>query len=895
MHDFNLDLALREWRQRVVTLRAPEAEDLAELEAGLLDRYDANLICGLAPAAAFAAATERLGLSFAPSATEPSKRAGGWSLLTNYLKVAWRNLRARRWYNLTNFLVLSVGIITATLALLYYDYETSYDAHLLAVDRKFRVGMNLRAQGYSTISFPDFNGTTAAVQQQQIAGFAAVDGVRSAVQFVDFAEATLVTFGDGTSAGGSGAKLPVEHLLQSNTPAAFLDYFGVSVLAGQADAFSADLNTALLTESLAERYYGADWRTRSFTDEVLRIDTTNYAIAGVVADPAPNLHFTYSLLLHQAKLDYWGCRTYLKLVPGADPEEIQRRINDNFAAINVRLTEDELFGGVLLQPLRSIHLGSDLLYELKPPGDVRYLYLIGLIALIILLLTVSNYTNLSIIMNAGRAREIGLRKVFGASGGQVAGQFLLEAVLLSLLTLPLVALGLWWIVPRFNLLMGVELPRNLLASPDLLLLLAGLTVGIGVLAGGYPAFYLARTQVQALFRGSAGGSPTATFTTRRIVITLQFALLIGLCSLTLFVNRQLSYIQDKDLGYRKDNILYVSLNADSTRFATFRDEVLRLPNVTTVGSGTPMGLSPFNQTTYKLKGTDRVYDDAHNIYMDYRGLAQMGIQTSIPDYVADPGNAPPRLVLINQTMADRLKNRFDLTDAELIGRTIVQEPEYTNEETGEVGFPYLVAGTFSDVHLFSLRETVDPMFLTVYREPRYVYTAFIGYESTTDAAILAAVKDKYEALSLDRQFTAAFLTDNLRALYQDERRISTLCNIFSLIAFLMAIVGLVALTAYLTVLRRKEIGIRKILGAGTGRLLTKFNLEYLPLLLVALLLAVPLTWWGVSRWLEGFAYRISVSPLVFLAAVVIVAVVSGVAVSVVAWRAATTVPARVLE
>ena len=886
--DFNLERAMADWRKAIVTQQAPEAEDLAELESGLLDRYDEYLIKGYTPAEAFAAAqAHTLPVGSQGAAAKTSTVHSRWSLLRNYLKLAGRNIRARRWYNLTNYVSLSLGIATAALALLYLTYETSYDKQLPDVARKYRVGMNLRSQGYSLVSFADFNGTEAAGQQQQIQGFAAVPGVVQAVQFANFPEPVLGTY--------RNVELPLEHTLQTNTPAAFLDFFGVELLVGDPGALGSGPNRVVLTQTTAARYFGPDWRSSQLTGELLRIDTVDYTIAGVAADPPANSHFTYSLILHQPQLDYWGARTYLKLDRAVDPADVQRRIEADFGSINARLATDELFGGVLLQPVRSIHLSSDLLYELKPPGSINYLYIIGIIAVIILLLAISNYTNLSIVMNAGRAREIGMRKVFGATRAQITGQFLLEAILLSLLTLPVVLLGLWWIVPRFNLLMDVALTRNLLADPRLLTLLSALSIGIGLLAGGYPALLLAGTRVQGLFRGRVINDSGGRITTRRVIITLQFVLLIGLCSLTLFVNRQLRYIQEKDLGYRREGIVYVNINADSSRFATFRNELLRVPGVTAVGSGTPMGQTPFNQTTYKLAGTEQVFDDAHNIYLDYRAIDQLGIQTSIPNYVADPDRAPDRLVLINELLATRLQNRFQLTAAELIGQTLLQEPEYIDEETGQVGFPYTVAGTFADLHMFSLRETIDPMFLTVYREPRFVYTASISYTGDRPRAeLLADLRRSYEEVGLSGPFAATFLTDNLTELYGDEKRVSTLSTYFSLLAFLMAIVGLVALTAYLTTLKRKEIGIRMILGATPAEMLRRFNLEYVPLLLLAMGVTLPVAWWGIDRWLAGFAYRIPIEWWVFVLAVGVVALITGIAVSLVTLRATRSVPARVL-
>jgi putative ABC transport system permease protein len=488
-----------------------------------------------------------------------------------------------------------------------------------------------------------------------------------------------------------------------------------------------------------------------------------------------------------------------------------------------------------------------------------------------------------------------MRKLFGASDGQIAGQFMLEAVLMGVLTLPLVLLALWSLLPRFDDLMGTGLAADFPGSGRLWLLLTSLAVSIGLIASLYPAFYLARRRILPLFQGRFARDSGKGIGTRKLIITAQFALLVGLCSLTLLVNRQMAYIQNKDLGYRKENVLYVNLNADSSRLETFRQLVAALPEVEAVGVGSPMGGTPYNQTTYQLSGTDQTFDDAYNIDFDYRGARLMDIETSIPRYLENPEQAPDRLVLINRTLAERLKNRFDLTDAELIGQTLIQEPEYTDESTGEVGFPYPIAGTFEDLNMFSLRERVDPTFLTLYKRPRYAYWAMIAYRNATPAQIVARVKAEYDRMGLDQAFQHAFLTENLEELYREERRIATLSTYFSLLAFLTAVIGLVALTAYLTALKKKEIGIRRILGASQLDILRRFNREYVVLIGIALLIAAPLAWLGVSRWLEGFAYRIDINPLIFLLAAGITLIVTVIAVSVVTLRAARAIPARVIS
>ena len=418
MPNFNLEKALANWRRTLQSKGPLEPGYLAELESGLLDRFDEYLLKGDGEANAFWRAVAKTTTAAGATAQEFAKATGrtGSGLLAGYLTLAWRNLSARRWFNLLNFCCLTLGIVTTALVVGYLNYETSYDSFVPNAASKYRLGMNLRSQGYSMRSFANYNSETAAGQRQSIEALGNVRGISQAVQLMDFSAPQRLRVND--------KELIAENLLQTNTPAEFLTFFGWEILLGDPAAFGAALNTALLTESEAERFFGSEWRGANVIGQQLRIDTTNYSIVGVLADVPPNAHFDFSIALHSAAIEYWGARHYVEIEASENPAAVANRIDENMGAINARLVSDELFGGIIMQPLRSLHLGSDLLYEMKPPGDVRYLYIIGFIGLIILLLTISNYTNLSVAMNAGRAREIGMRKVFGATDGQIAGQFL---------------------------------------------------------------------------------------------------------------------------------------------------------------------------------------------------------------------------------------------------------------------------------------------------------------------------------------------------------------------------------------------------------------------------------------------------------------------------------------
>lgn len=251
--------------------------------------------------------------------------------------------------------------------------------------------------------------------------------------------------------------------------------------------------------------------------------------------------------------------------------------------------------------------------------------------------------------------------------------------------------------------------------------------------------------------------------------------------------------------------------------------------------------------------------------------------------------------MINEFLVNKLTNTFGMQREELIGNTIIEEPEYVDEETGQTGFPFAIAGTFENINMFSLREEMTPMFLTLQRRPSYVRWASIGYQHARPAEMVAKAKEVYQSLGLNKAFVHSFLNQNLEELYEQEQRIARLSIFFSLVAFVVAVVGLIALTAFLTTLKRKEIGIRKILGASDLDILRRFNREYVGLVLLALLVAAPLTYLGVSEWLSTFAFRISINPGIFALAALITLVITGLAVSLMTLRVAWAVPVNALQ
>ena len=896
---FNIDKAVEQWRKELLADPSIEPGFAEEIISSLYDRYDDLLIRGYTQEEAFEKARNAVAPDLKDTCVEYkkltarkpilfSKQPKLFILLPNYLKTSLRHLSRKKFYNVINYLSLVIGLLFTLLAILYIDYETSFDTFHQDTEQKYRLGREFRSQEYSVYSFDGYYSAPRDTQLKQINGLQAIDGVELACHFYTFNNIPeLVTVND--------KELPVEGLLETNTPDRFFEFFNWKFIRGDVPSFSKQLNSVILTESEAERFFGKDWASKGIIGQNLNYNDEDFVITGVIEDIPSTSHYDFSMAMNVKKINYWGSRTYIKIDQGEDPKEIAQRIDANIDKINARLAESELFKGNIIQNITDIHLNSDMLYELKPPGDKKYLYIFGIISGIILLLTVSNYTNLSIAMNASRTREIGMRKLFGAKKPQIIKQFLSESLLLSLLSIPMVYIGLKLLIPEFNSFMNVELWGEQTSDLKIWSYFLGIALLIGLLSGIYPALYLGKKKIIRLFKGNLVQSGGSGITTRKAIITFQFTLLIGLCSLTLYVNQQLKYIQNADIGFDRDALVYVNLGEDADVYKTFKNEVLKIPGVTGVGTGSPLGRSPFNQTTYKLGQTDEVFDDAYDIQLTYESIKMLDIETSIPEIIEDPDKAPKYVVIINETLKQKLMNRFDLTADELLQRRIIEEPEYTDEETGEVGFPFEIGGFFKDINMFSLREKVTPMFITAYKDPGNVRWAAIGFDTSNREQLMEEVKAAYKKLDLDKAFYSSYLSQNIRELYKKERRLGSICILFSIVAFFVAVIGLIALTTYLTTLKQKEIGIRKILGANYLQLIKRFNKEYLWLLIIAILIAAPLTYYGVSTWLESFAYRIDLNGLVFVWAALITIFISTLAVSLITLKVVRAVPVKTLQ
>ncbi len=796
------------------------------------------------------------------------------------LQLVWRGYLRERTFTGLNLVSLTVGLFVAYVAIHYIRFELSYDTFHQNAESVYRLTRNYRSQAYSVVGFSNWDATTNNEQSRQLDALKQATGVADAAQFITSDAATFVE--------GNGRRVQASNLLTTNTPRSFCSVFSWSLRAGSFGDFANGTNKVMLTEHMARLLFGE--AIAEAVGQRIRVGTDSYTVAAVIADVPLNSHVDFSMAFSTPRLPYWGSRVYVQTANKANPEVVTANINAALAAFNPRLARDPLYKGHRLQPLTSLHLQSDVLYELKPPGNRLYLLLIGCFAVCIALITLFNYANLSLAIKLKQHKSIGVRKAMGASNVAIAGQFWVEGVLLSLLALPLVALLIVGCVPAFNQLMNVAIPASVFADPLTLLSLVLLAVLFGTLSSSITVLKLAPKRALSLFTKPAHTPRRFTIPVRNYLVVSQFSLLIGLMTIGYFITRQIQFIEDKDLGFRQKGVLYAYTSPEVQN--VFQEKLRQLPGVGAVGNGSSFGIGTFNQTTYKLPESDVIFDDASQLYLDPAAVWAYDLRLTMGQPTGAP--LPETYTLINQTAAQKLAAQLRVPVQSVIGKTIITEPEYV-AENGRMGVPFTVAGIFEDINVFSLRQQVEPCFITVSSRLRMDGRTIVQFDPATTAQTLTGIRAAYNQLKAQDPLELQFLEQQVAALYEQDRRTANLLTAFNIIALLLAGIGTVGITLFLTVARTKEIGIRKVLGASIVSIIQSTTKEYVYLIGAALLISIPMAVYVVNQWLSNFAYRIDIQPLAFVVIGFLTLLFAMFLAGLIAYRAALVNPVKSLR
>lgn len=801
-------------------------------------------------------------------------------MIRNYLKIAIRTLWRNRLFTAINGLSLTIGLVVAYTAISYIRFELSYDAFHQNAGSIYRLIRTYRSQEYSVIGFAKWDATTAQQQQQQLNALKNTTGVVDAAQFITSDAPTFIE--------ANGRRIQATNLLTTNTPGAFCSVFTWTLQQGTFQNFADGTNKAILTTRIARNLFGDD--VENAVQKRLKIGPDYYTIAAVIDDVPLNSHVDFTVALSKPRLPYWGSRVYIQANKNAGRKVVTANVNAAIVSFNPTLAADPLYKQHQLQPLTSIHLTTNILYELKPPGNRLYMVLIGCFAVFICLITLFNYANLSLAIKSKQSKSIGMRKALGALTSSIAAQFVLEGVLLALLTLPLVAGLLLVGIPVFNQLMGVAVPGNVFRDPLPLLTVVLLAVGLGTLSS-MTAISLAWKPILTLFDDTLRSQTRQAFPVRNYLIVTQFVLLIGITAMSYFITKQIDFMANKDLGFRQEGILYAYSSPEKQ--TVFQQQLRQIPGIKLVGNGSSFGIEPFNQMTYKLPESDVVFNDARQLYLDPAALTAYGLKTTLGETKPDR-TLPNPFTLINRTAAQKLAAKQGIPVESLIGKTIITEPEYV-DQNGRAGIPFTVAGIFEDINVFSLHQKVEPCFITVSSNLRMDGRTIIQYDPATTAKTLAGIRRVYAGLGEQSPLEIDFLTQKVSSLYAQDRQTANLLVWANLIAVLLAAIGIVGITIFLTIARTKEIGIRRVLGASSLSIIGAATREYTYLIGIALLISWPIAVYAIDKWLNSFAYRIDIQQLAFAVIGLLAFGLTALIVAIIAYRAALANPVKSLR
>lgn len=777
------------------------------------------------------------------------------AIFFNYLLVALRNLKKQKQYQLINFTGLTLGLSCCALVLLYASHELSYDSFHPDSKNTYRVTGEINQRAW----FPSVSNDYA--EQLETDQF---PEIQKTVKFRRAPE-NFAIYGDRRFATRS---------MVTNPGSRFFDIFNFNTLEGDKATMLEAPNSVILNESTATKLLGEP----PHVGKIIEWDTLTLRVSGIIEDLPSNTHLTFNMMI-AADIPFFGVFTYVVLNDNADTKALEDKI------VNLDMPENRFpYHQIALQPLESIHFAAPLTFELKPPGNKGYVFLFIGIAVFILVISCTNYMNLSAAIYGARTKEMAIRKVLGSSKKAIAGQFLLESVLMAFMTLPAVMLTIEALLPALSDFAGTPLENQFLSSPRHIGLLVLITLITSLAAGLYPVITMSHISSLKLFK-SQGLANNHGLRSRKILLTLQFTILIFLGTGAYFINQQLQFIQNKDLGIDREGIVKVSNIydlADADKYNTIKTLGLSSPHILGFTTGTPPGTETFGMA-YQAEGHE-VRNDALSFSTDLDYFEVMGIKGAYGDFFEkSPDQLPGLSLLVSEKFVEVMG--WDNP----IGKNITFNP-------GPNGRDRIISGVFEDYHALSLHEEIVPQFVFARKRLRRGFENIlvkINMQNVSEA--FEAIENAWYSVMPESPIQLEFMNDDIQAAYEQEQKAGTLSMILSVLAVTLAIMGLIGLSAYMAQLRTKEVGIRKVLGAPVKQILFLMNREFFLLIGIATLIASSLSYYTISLWLDTFVYRTSINAMVFGLAGVLVLLITFVTVSIQSARTAMQNPVLALR
>lgn len=783
-----------------------------------------------------------------------------WSvaMLSNYIKIALRNMKRHKVHTFINITGLALGFACSMFIALYVAHELSYDRFHESADRIYR------------ITLPDDVSTPPALAPTLQAVFPQIE---AATGFANL-RCKRVKYQD---------RVFYESPVRSASHE-FFDIFSFPLVSGDRAKALTEPNTVVLTQSMAARYFGDN---ADPLNEIITIGDDEYRVDGILEDLPENSHFDLTCLVSNSSFDWyyqniWGMSwmsTYVLLRDPSDVTYVESKLPDLITAYIYNGNPDHDWR-YIMQPLTSIHLHSNLRFELGSNGDFRNIVIFSTAALLMILIACVNFMNLTTAKSMARIKEIGIRQTMGSSRKQLIQQFLGESILMSFLALGLGLLLVFATLPVFYHLVGCEIGLMGVSPWAVILGLVGFSILIGLLAGSYPAFYLSSFRPVKVMAGTLAGKRTSS-AFRNSLVVFQFVVSIVLLIGALTVYRQLDYVRSTDLGYSKDQVLVIkNLQPDQLKSETLKQKLLQHENVISVSSSGNLPGEENGRQAVAIEGTDVSGLDLYSCDYDYMETLQMEMVEG-RFFSRSFGTDTAGLILNERAVKEyNIENPIGKRFTASLGRTI----------SGTV------VGVVRDFHFRSLHEPIAPLGM-VYGIKKGWGINYVSVRLGTNdlASTIKYIKNTWESVNPGQPFDYAFLDEQYDKLYANEQTTGSTTLVFCILAIAVCCLGLYGLSTFVIERRVKEICVRKIVGASIMDMVWLLSRSFLRWVLLAFILAVPLAWIVMSRWLQNFAYKVDLDLWVFGIAGALAVLLAFATVCVQTVRAALANPAESLR
>lgn len=806
-------------------------------------------------------------------------------MFKNYFKIVFRNARKNPLYVLINIFGLAVGMAVSILIFLFVQHELSYDRYHEKADRIYRVSRSWSNQdGEVSLHLGHAAPPFGPLIQSDFG-----DDVEVAVRIFNFNP--LVKYGENAFE---------EERFFFADPEIF-EVFSFNLLQGDPKTILKDADAIVVSESTARKYFGNDNPVGKELEMILAGQPTSFQVRGVMEDMPDNSHFHADFLAsmvpvvtfyggQEAFMSNYGSNnfsTYLLLKEGVDaksleaklPEMIDRHMPENQAGIaaskGTKLT---------LWPLTDIHLYSNLDSEIEPNGNIDYVYIYLAVALFILLIACINFMNLSTARSSLRSMEVGLRKVMGADKILLVRQFMGESFVMTFISLVLALLIVYFFLPTFSDFTDKQLSLNFIENPEYLLGLAGLVLVVGIVSGSYPALFLSGFSPSKVLKGAfKAGKGHENF--RSVLVVGQFAISVVLIVAVLVVVRQLNFMQSKDLGFAKEDLVVLPTSASiNENYLIIKDRLENHPGIKAVSVSSRV---PSGRLLDSQGGSAEVNGELSQINVR---IADIHVSH---DYLKTYGIPIVKGRDFDFNLASDSTEAFILNEAAIRAVGWASPEEAIGKQFQYGGRRGFVTGVMKDFHFESLHQPIVPIVFMISQDRNNLVS--IKYEAAEKEQVLAYLKEEWASLRPDFPFDPLFVDEGFNAQYEAEERVKTIFTFFSGLAVLISILGLFGLTTFATAQRTREIGIRKVMGAETGNILTLLGKDFMKLVLIGFLIAIPISWFGMSSWLEDFAYKIGISWTVFLWAGLIAGIIAAITVTSQTLKAAWADPVKSIK